>query len=231
MPKVVFCIPSINGPFPATVAALEASVPFVEAAGYEHQMGVQLGPYISHNRALLCRKALDAGADVVVFIDHDMSWDPEDLVTLLKTEGDVVAGTYRYKTDIEDYMGAYKERADGRPWVREDGAIQGARVPAGFLKVTRNAIRKIMREYPELVYGDPECPSVDLFQHGAHKGVWYGEDMAFSRRWTDCGGQIWILPKLNLNHHSPDKVYPGNYDTYLRKQPGGDLAEVPHVPG
>lgn len=225
MPKVVFCIPSLNGPFPATLDALAASLPFIEAAGYEHQMGTELGPYISHNRATLCRKALDKGADVVVFIDHDMSWDPQDLLTLLKTEGDVVAGTYRYKKDEEEYMGALKELLDGRPFVREDGAIRGFRVPAGFLKVTRNAVRRIMREYPELVYGDPENPSVDLFQHGAHKGTWYGEDMAFSRRWIDCGGEIWIVPDLNLDHHAKDKVYRGNYHTFLRKQPGGDLAK------
>jgi hypothetical protein len=221
MPKVVFCIPSINGPFKETITSLEVSVPFVEAAGYDHEMGVECGPYISHNRATLCRKALDKGADVVFFIDHDMSWDAPDLLTVLETEGDVVAGVYRYKKDEEEYMGAIKEGPRGVAMVRGDGAIRGFRVPAGFLKVTRAGIRKIMREYPDLVYGDPENPSIDLFQHGAHKGVWYGEDMAFSRRWADMGETVWIVPDINLTHHSRDKAYPGNYHQFLMRQPGG----------
>ena len=221
MPKVVLCIPSINGPCSATLEAIERSIPALEKAGWEHGLGVELGPYISHNRAKLCRKALDAGADVVFFIDHDMSWDARDLLTVLETEGDVVAGTYRYKKDDEEYMGSIREGMDNRPVTRNDGAIRGFRVPAGFLKVTRNAVRKIMRAHPELVMGDPENPSVDLFQHGAHQGVWYGEDMAFSRRWTDMGESIWIVPNINLNHHTGDKVYPGNFHEFLTRQPGG----------
>ena len=114
----------------------------------------------------MLRKALDAKADVIVFIDHDVSWDAKDLLTLIQTEGDVVAGTYRFK------------------------------------------------KYNL---------SVDLFNHGAHKGTWYGEDYAFSRNWIDCGGEIWTIPFLNINHHSADEVFEGNLHTFLRKQSGGDL--------
>lgn len=217
MPKVAFLIPSIDGPYRQTLEALEASVPFIEAAGFEHAMKVECGPYISHNRATLLRKALDWGADMAVFLDHDMSWAPQDLIALLQADGDVVAGFYRYKKDEEAYMGAIYDP----PQARGDGAVKAFRVPAGFLKVTRNAVRHIMRQYPELIYGDPENPSIDLFQHGAHKGTWYGEDMAFSRRWIDCGGEIWLLPDLNLTHHAKDKAYPGNFHEFMCRQPGG----------
>ena len=48
--------------------------------------------------------------------------------------------------------------------------------------------------------------SVDLFNHGAHDGAWYGEDYAFSRNWLALGGDIWIVPDLNLTHHSPTEI-------------------------
>jgi hypothetical protein len=67
---------------------------------------------------------------------------------------------------------------------------------------------------------------VDLFNHGAHEGVWWGEDYAFSRNWLALGGELWIVPDLNLTHHGPDTVYPGNFHNFLRRQPGGDLAEA-----
>ena len=61
-----------------------------------HEVG---SPYISAARATMLRKALDAKADVIVFIDHDLSWRPGDLLKLIETTGDVVGGTYRFKQD------------------------------------------------------------------------------------------------------------------------------------
>jgi glycosyltransferase involved in cell wall biosynthesis len=174
----------------------------VKAAGWDDACVFEIGnPYISAARATMTRKALDAGADVMVYIDHDLSWEPQDLVTLLETEGDVVAGTYRMKYELEDYMGTVYTLPDGRPVVRpSDGAIHAKTVPAGFLKVTKQAIDVYMTNYPDLCYGPKYAMSVDLFNHGAHKGLWWGEDYAFARRWNEIGGQIWLVPNLNITH-------------------------------
>lgn len=170
----------------------------------------------------MLRQALDWKADVVVFIDHDISFDPPDLLKLIETEGDVVAGTYRFKDPSkEEYMATIVVGPDERPIVRADGCIKADRVPAGFLKVTKEAVGRFMQAYPDLVYGPPYSPSVDLFNHGAHKGVWWGEDYAFSRNWIDAGGEIWIVPDLNITHHAADKAYPGNFRNFLLRQPGG----------
>lgn len=222
--KVVICVPSISGPTQPCMDSLAKAIPLLKAAGWDEGLAQEVGcPYISHARATMTRKALDAGADVLVYLDYDISFAPEDLLQLIQTEGDVVAGTYRYKKDEEEYMGAWNCDAEGIPLLTSNGCyIDAFRVPAGFLKVTRNAIRKIMRAYPELVYGDPEKPSVDLFQHGAHKGVWYGEDMAFSRRWIDLRERITLIPELTLTHWGKNSIgelvpHEGNLDKFLRK--------------
>jgi glycosyltransferase involved in cell wall biosynthesis len=223
--KVVFCTPSLAGPTAPYIKALEESIPLIVGAGWEEAYAQEVGcPYISHARATMTRKALDAGADVIVYLDYDLSWDPKDLLTLLETPGDVVAGTYRFKKDEEEYMGAVCE-LNGSPACRaSDGAVKAQRIPAGFLKVTRQAIRHFMAKYPELMYGPVESPSIDLFNHGAHKGAWYGEDYAFSRNWVDAGGDIWIVPDLNITHHGKDaegkpKAFPGNFHRYLSQMP------------
>jgi hypothetical protein len=131
-----------------------------------------------------------------------------------------VAGTYRFKKDEEEYMAAIDCRPDGTPVVLPGGYLSGVRVPAGFLKVTKEAVDRFMKAFPELVYGPAYNPSVDLFNHGAHQGVWYGEDYAFSRRWRECGGQIVLVPDLDLTHHG-DKAYPGNFHRFMLRQPGG----------
>lgn len=224
--KVVFCCPFLDEPTPHLVSALEASIPLIKARGWEEGLAQERGcPYISWARASLLRKALDAGADVIVYLDYDLSWRPADLVTLIETPGDVVAGLYRFKRDDEEYMGTIRTDDAHRPIVRDDGCIEAIWVPAGFLKVTKEAVARLMGAYPELLYG-PERDHFDMFNHGAHNGLWWGEDYAFSRRWTELGESIWVVPDLNLTHHGA-KPYPGNFHEFMLKQPGGRHADSP----
>jgi glycosyltransferase involved in cell wall biosynthesis len=222
--KVVFACPILKKPHDRMIKSLEASIPLIKAAGWDEGFIPEVDcPYISGARATMTRKALDAHADVIVYLDYDLEWDPQDLVTLLETEGDVVAGTYRTKQPEEVYMGKIRTNImSATPLVREsDGAIRADLVPAGFLKVTVDAISKFMEAYPDLCYGPMYNLSVDLFNHGAHKRVWYGEDYAFSRNWVDAGGEIWLVPNLNITHWLGDTPFPGNFHRYMLRQPGG----------
>ncbi len=219
--KVVIATPSLAGPTEPYVKALAGSAPLIEAT-HEVRFVQELGnPYISAARATMLRKALDWPADAIVFIDYDLSWRPQDLLTLIETPGEVVAGTYRFKKPDIEFMGGWFTDAAHRPVLRDDGMIRANRVPAGFLKVTTEAVDTFMRAYPELIYGARYAASVDLFNHGAIDGVWYGEDYAFSKRWVDKCGDIWIVPDLEIAHHGPDAAYPGNLHEFMMRQPGG----------
>ena len=226
--KVVFCVPTLKKPYQQTLDSLRDSMPEIEAAGWESGMVSEIGcPYISAARATMLRKALDAKATHIVFIDHDVSWPVGAMLKLLETEGDVVAGTYRFKQETEKYMGTL---VGEYPDVRADGCIRMLNVPAGFLRITRGVVNKLMASYPELIYGEPCHPGFDLFNHGAYKGIWWGEDYAFCRRWVEAGGDVWCIPDLDITHHSPDQAFPGNFHMYMRKRPGGDLSDAPVPP-
>lgn len=223
--KVIICTPTITKPYQCYLDALAASVPSLEAAGWEHGTVFEVGcPYISHARSRLLRKALDAGATAIIFIDHDLSWQPDALLRLLQVPDDVVSGTYRFKHEPEEYMGALVTHDDGLPIVRADGCVEAHSIPAGMLKITREGVNRFMREFPELVFGEVCAPSVDLFNHGAHEGVWWGEDYAFARRWRERCGKVWLLPDLQIDHHTSDMAYRGNYHQFLLRQPGGSEA-------
>lgn len=230
--RVVFCVPTITTPYDACLEALKASQPLLDGAGYSTGLVMEVGnPYISAARATMLRKALDDRADIVVFIDHDLSWAPADLLALVEAPGDVVAGTYRFKKAEEEYMGAWLRNDAGRPIGRMHGEramIRADRIPAGFLKITKDAVDRFMGAYPELVYGPRYSPSVDLFNHGAIEGVWYGEDYAFAKRWTERCGDIWVLTELRLTHHAADGAsYPGDLHDFLQRQPGGAREGLP----
>ena len=200
------------------IKSLEECLPVIEAAGWEHSIAIEENcPYISAARAKLIRKALDAKPDVIVFLDYDVSWTPEAMLKLLNAEGDVVAGTYRFKSDEVKYMGALDQSANGDLISREDGALKAYCIPAGFLKVSVAAINAFAKFYPQLLFGPPMNPDLDMFNHGVIDGVWMGEDYAFSKRWRDAGGDIWLIPDLDVDHNSGDKCFKGNYHTYLKE--------------
>lgn len=231
--KFVICVPTVTKPHPKTLASIEAAIPVLDKFGFEHLMVAEIGnAYISGARGQMLRKALDhldPEKDAVLFLDHDVSARPHDYVKLMGTEGLVVAGTYRYKKDEVEYMGGWHTDEAGIPIRREqDGAIKASMVPAGFLKVRVQAIDRLMLAYPELCYGPPSHPSFDLFNHGAFERVWWGEDMAFCRRWAAIGGEIWMPPDMDIDHWGYDakgkpKAWEGNLARYLRSLPGGDL--------
>lgn len=229
--KVVFCTPTRERPHPAYLAALEASIPALDAAGIEHSTVFEVGcPYISSAMATLARKALDTMPDVIVFLDDDMSWTPQGLLKLIQCKEDVVGGTYRYRKAEVEYMGCVHTDADGRPVVRADGLISPKWMPSGFLKITAHAVDKFMKAYPHLNCGPAYHPTPDLFNHGAHEGIWYGQDYAFCRNYSAKCGPIWLMPDLDINHHQGDQVFEGNFHRYLLGCPGGSESENPEPP-
>jgi glycosyltransferase involved in cell wall biosynthesis len=198
-------------------------------AGHEEPgLAIEEGnPYISGARATMLKKGLNAKGDIFIFIDDDVSWEPGALLKLIDTPGEVVGGTYRTKEDDDNYMGRILQDDDGYPTsIRVDGCIECACLPAGFLKVTKEAVDKFMKAYPELCYGPSYDQAVDLFNHGAHKGLWWGEDYAFCRRWRAIGGQVWLIPNLDIDHNDWEsgRAYRGNFHKYLAARPGGALS-------
>jgi glycosyltransferase involved in cell wall biosynthesis len=226
--NVVFCVPIVKRPYPQFITALEASIPHIKAAGWNELLVQEIdNPYIGGARAKMLRKALDHNADVIVFLDYDLEWEPKALLRLIETEGDVVAGTYRCKIDEEQYMGAVYSGPDGTPIVREDGCVKASVAPAGFLKITKFAVDSFMGAYPELCYGPRYRQAVDLFNHGAHERLWWGEDYAFCRRYREKCGDVWILPDITITHWKGDKPHPGNFHEHLLRQPGGSKSDKP----
>lgn len=229
---VIFCCPTYQRPAQAALDSLEASVPLIEAAGYTHAAVFEKGnAYISAARATMLRSAITAKADIIVFLDDDVSYRPEDLLKLVETPGDVVAGTYRTREDTPNYMGRPVQDENGKVTsMRADGCIEMTAVPAGFLKITMDTVAHFMHCYPELCYGSPWNYSVDLFNHGAHKGLWWGEDYSFCRRWRDIKGKVWCIPDMNIDHNARDgkTIWRGNYHEYLMRQPGGAKEGQPY---
>lgn len=216
--KVVFTTLYLgNKPTEPFIKSLTDCLQLIESNGWTHGFVQEINnPYISAARAKIVRRAMNAEPDAIVFLDYDVAWTPEAMLKLLQAEGDVVSGTYRFKKDEEEYMGLLKYENNDLI-VREDGALEAYCVPAGFLKVTPKAVNDFARAYPQLLFGPPMSPDLDMFNHGVIDGVWYGEDYAFCKRWRETGGKIWLLPDLDIDHWKDNICYKGNYHRYLKE--------------
>ena len=144
----------------------------------------------------------------------------------VETEGGMVAGTYRFKNEEERYMGGLNEAEPGIIPMREDGCLEALAMPAGFLKVTREAVNKMMVAHPELTCGEACNPHFDMFAHGIMEGEWRGEDVAAGLRWWRMGEKVWCKPDLNITHHSMERAYHGNLKKYLERTAGYSMSDL-----
>lgn len=131
----------------------------------------------------------------MLMIDADIAWRAVDAVRLAAAPHDVIAGCYRQKRD--DAVAHNVAGLQTGP----TRLMTCDYVGAGFLKISRNAIRRLYDAHPELRYQDPhgkEC--YGLFDAPIGDGKIVGEDAQFCRRWRALGGKIFIDPDIELVH-------------------------------
>jgi hypothetical protein len=78
-------------------------------------------------------------------------------------------------------------------------------VPAGFMLISREAIKKMRQFYPELYYA-PKDPrdntesTYALFNTELIEGQFWGEDYVFCKRALAAGIEIWADPFIMFDH-------------------------------
>lgn len=211
--------------------SLKAGVALLKEKGYVVYAHTVMGdPYIAKARNTLANKFLTSNCDKFIFLADDLQYAPEDLLRLVETRGDVVAGAYRVKTDKARYPVTFNPNSNGCPIVRDDGCISAKWVQTGFLRINRNVFDLIMLHYPERAfYGTKNGVKTKVYHDFFPQGIgilrhaWIGEDYGFCELWRGIDGQIWIVPDMDLTHYDGKIGYPGNYHTHLMCLPGGKL--------
>ena len=181
---------------------------------------------IAHARDMIVASFLAGEGTDLVFVDSDVFWEAGAILQLVDADVDFVAGIYPQRKDPEGYSVRWiAER--GELWADpETGLLEVEGVPAGFLRVTRAALEKMVAAYPDKRFTDPNAPNGEawaLFDN-IHVGAEYwGEDFSFCRRWRAIGGKVWLDPELEL-HHVGYKTFSGRIGDWLRRRPAGQAA-------
>ncbi len=178
--------------------------------------------YIALARNQMVTQFLETDCTDLIFIDDDLSFEPEGLNKILSHDVDIVGGSYPMKTSEQ---GNYPVRllcgVDGKPTVK-NGLLECDGIPTGFMRIRRNVIEKMIEAYPEREFKDSRTDKVhyDLFACERENGTWWGEDFRFCQLAIRAGFKIWCEPNINFTHFG-SKGWSGNYHEFLMGCPGG----------
>jgi glycosyltransferase involved in cell wall biosynthesis len=178
------------------------------------------GSYIDHNRNLMADMFLKSDCTHLFFLDSDQSWDFQGFLNVLKADVEIVGAAYPVKNNWENYGVTIHNDENNHAVVNEDGLIKAQKVPTGFMKISRTVFEKLKKANPHDWYWDNGRKLYNFFGHITLDHVRYGEDISFGIRWQAIGGDIWVEPRVNMGHFGVQGWY-GNYDAFLKKQPGG----------
>lgn len=169
-------------------------------------------------RGLIVAKFLEGDGTHLVFVDSDVSWAAGSLMQLVDHGVDFVAGLYPQRRDPIDYCCQWMP---GRKELElENGLIEVAGVPAGFMCLSRAMLERMVAHYPDTQFHCGQAPNDtahDLFGPYRIGRVKFGEDYSFCRRWRDIGGQVWIDPEITMGH-TGYKTFMGQVGDWLKNR-------------
>lgn len=184
---------------------------------------------ISHGRDLLCAKFLgDETATDLLFIDTDVTWEQGALVRLMEHPVELVAGIYPKRSDPLGFHARYLDNPE--IWADpETGLIEVKGVPAGFLRITRTCLEKMVAGYPQQRFADYNAPTGyghALFENIHEGDDFFGEDYSFCERFRRIGGRCWVDPEISMGHIG-QKTFKGSFGEWLRSRIKGDPTTLP----
>lgn len=162
-------------------------------------------------------------ADVFVFVDADVRFQPESLMRLVDCEHDVSVACYPKKVIMWDQAEHAVKEGDDRPLERmasslvlnfkyetstvKNGFTEVLDGPTGFMCIKRHVLEKMYDHYKDLMCVndhqnkdlDEYCAIFDCMIDPVNRR-YLSEDYAFCRRWQQIGGTIHADVTTVLGH-------------------------------
>lgn len=210
--KYCFAIPAYDGKL-----CLETHTSMLNTTNKLTQMGVPWCAISLRGCALvdsarnqLFHKFLhETDADILVFIDADISWDWESMERLLVWSNlyPCIAGVYCSRIDPPKFtVNVVKQK------LNEHGLLQIEGVGLGFTAITRSALEYLnVPQYEDKAY---DKPLKQFCKVGLRNGKYIGEDIDFFMTLHEQGIPSYADPGIELKHHG-NKTYSYQFKDYI----------------
>jgi hypothetical protein len=177
------------------------------------------------------------------FLDADMGWDAKSIIDLLMAPGDIVAGVYRHKNDVETYpfvAGQFEGLG-----LNEASLFEMPKVATGFMRIRRPVLEKLteieraggLRKIgtprawwpnPDDERKHPQNPVARIVERGwpremgipedVHPGNDYQSgDYVLCLKARAAGFHVFADPDMKFSH-AGSKVWIGHFGNHLRRE-------------
>ncbi len=164
-------------------------VKFIKSVDFDVPVITQTGSYIQDNRETIVETAIERGMTHLLFIDHDMVFEPQAVESLVNRNKDIIGAPFSLRTTPSDpFATVKKEDPHGNKiWEEQGDLIKCCAVGTGFMLINLEVFKKIKKPWFQLEYDD--------------KGeLQYGEDMSFCRKAREAGFDIFCDTTVKLGH-------------------------------
>ena len=229
-PHIFIATPCFGGL--VTQGYMQSVIALMAVAG-AHGVDITLGllgqdALITRSRnTLVSHFITQPGATHLLFVDADISFQPENVFRLLRAAKPIAAGIYPLKAYYWDR--AFKERLAAREPIETAGLHYVGRLNSindlerdgdfvtanfagtGFMMIDRATIEQMIVSYPETAYRATDAygthPSINGLTYALfdceidpETETYRSEDFTFCRRWRRIGGSVWLDTGAALTH-------------------------------
>ncbi len=163
-----------------------------------------LSTYVPKARNMLAQRALDDGADWILFLDDDHVFAPDLLMDLLAWEKPIVGGLYMQRAGSHEPVALNKTDGGYEPidltTLPGEGLLKVDALGAGALLVRSEVFRAISSE-------------ADWFSYGHDQAGWTAsEDVIFCEKAAEAGFPIYVDLGSPVGHMAPSAIWPSFVD-------------------
>ena len=211
--NILIAVPSMD----SVPAVFAQSLSMLEKEG-NCAVAFQVGSLIYHSRNDLAKKALEMGADYIMWFDSDMVFEPSVLRDMLKTvrERDIDFLTGIYHRRVEPYTPTIFSKADINEeakvcnWTNyndfpTDDIFEIAACGFGCVLMSTQILFDVMGKFNE------------MFEPIGR----VGEDISFCWRARECGYTLYADPSIKLGHASHSIITRAFYEAYKGAKDNG----------
>lgn len=170
---------------------------------------------IQRARNDLFKIAHDNKIDILFFIDGDVGWNPEDFYKLLKSDKDIIGGSYRKKTDNEELYvvkALDKDNSKLNLNVDKDGILEVAGLGCGFMKISRKAMNALWDVSKP--YASEKGETRMVFEVVCEDNDLISEDIYMCKKWRDLGNNVYLDTKVTCSH-TGTKTFVGDVGRWI----------------
>lgn len=207
----MIAMPSLDYMHAETVKCLMALVRKLQEDGVAHEVRILTGTLVYYARNALAKEATEKGFTHVLWLDADMVFSPEVVDDLQFCGKDFVCGVFQSRRK-PFHSCMFKSIQPPERWKEyPDQPFRLAGCGFGCVLMTTEVLKKVQGYFGTCFTPLPG----------------FGEDLAFCKRATDLGIEIWCDPRVRIGHIAHIPIYPEDYGRAVSEIANWD--EVKHI--